>query len=135
MVCESVNSRISLDWIQHVNYIVSRERTFWFKIFFFHFLCRKDSFPLILRQSFEHFHFFAERKVYSQIKMGLCVKYLWLRLQLWQERMRWLGDEGADTKFPLNLTLQTTALLIDWPACRTLSDWPLASFHCNSVID
>ena len=73
MVCESVNSRISLDWIQHVNYIVSRERTFWFKIFFFHFLCRKDSFPLILRQSFEHFHFFAEKGLLSD-KNGIMCK-------------------------------------------------------------
>ena len=132
MVCESVNSRISLDWFQHVNYTVSREKTFWFKIFFT-FSAERIPFHWFSANQLNIFTF-SLKKVYSQIKMGLCVKYLWLRLQLWQERMRRLGDEGADTKFPLNLTLQTTALLIDWP-CRTLSEWPLASFHCNSVID
>ena len=133
MVCESVNSRISLDWFQHVNYTVSREKTFWFKIFFT-FSAERIPFHWFSANHLNIFTF-SLKKVYSQIKMGLCVKYLWLRLQLWQERMKRLGDEGADTKFPLNLTLQTTALLIDWPPCRTFSDWPLASFHCKSVID
>ena len=131
MVCESVNSRISLDWFQHVNYTVSREKTFWFKIFFT-FSAERIPFHWFSANHLNIFTF-SLKKVYSQIKMGLCVKYLWLRLQLWQERMRRLGDEGFPWTWhykPLHCWLTGRAGLSlngHWPASIAilwLIDWP-----------